>query len=71
MENTFGSMFFTVKKNIENTKSREQEKFPKNTKILFSMFPKTVLKYSFKKQEPNRPLVCLFSFFISRESNRS
>ena len=51
MENTFGSLFFTIQKNIENTKLRKQKKFSKNTisKIVFSLFLKIVIKNSFQK----------------------
>ena len=53
MENTFGSLFFTIQKNIENTKLRKQKQFSKNTisKIVFSLFLKTVIKNSFQKQD--------------------
>ena len=53
MENTFDFLFFTIQKNIENNKSRKQEQFSNNTisKIVFSVFLKTVIKNSFQKQD--------------------
>ena len=47
------SNFFIVPKNTENTKFKEQEQFLENTKMMFSMFSKIVLKNSFQRQEPN------------------
>ena len=43
--------FFLKKKNTKNTKNtqlKEQEELSENTKIVFSVFLKTVLKNSFK-----------------------
>ena len=54
-ENMFGSQFCFVMKNTNNTRFGEQKQFSENTKMVFSVFSKTVLKNSFQKQEPNRP----------------
>ena len=66
-ENTFDSQFFFV---LKNTKIREHEQFSKNTKMMFSVVSKTVLKNSFQKQEPNRSLVFyVFSVFSEQKKN--
>ena len=58
----FFFFFFVMKKtkNTENIKFRKEEQFSKNTKMVFIVFPKSVLKKSFKKQETNRPLASHF-----------
>ena len=50
-------------KNTENTKFREREQFSMNTKIVFSLLSKTVIKNSFKKREPNKLIFTILIFF--------
>ena len=52
MENMFGSQFFTVLKKHR----KYYELFSENTKIVFFVYSKTVLKSNFQKQELNRSL---------------
>ena len=50
IENIFGHNVFFFKKH-----EREQESFLENTKIILSVFSKSVFKNRFKKQELNGP----------------
>ena len=50
------TVFCYKNKENRNTKFKEQQVISKNTKMTFSVFEKTVLNNSFKKQEPNWPL---------------
>ena len=53
-KNMFGFQCVFVLKNTENTRNKKfkkQEEFSKNTKIVFSVFSKTVLNNSFQKHE--------------------
>ena len=53
----FGFQCVFVLKHTKNIKFEEQEGFSKNTKMVFFVFSKTVLKNSFQKQELNRPFL--------------
>ena len=51
---------------FKKKKSRKQEQFYKNTKIVFSVFLKIVFKNNFQKQESNKPL----GFFRNPENTK-
>lgn len=54
--------------NVENAKFREQEQFLENTKMVFYVISKTVLKNSFQNKEPKQALyiqtLLVFFFFL-------
>ena len=52
-DNTFHYLFFFFEK--QNINIKKQEQFSKNTKMMFFVFSKVVLKNSFQKLKPNRP----------------